>query len=476
MAAVRRLDIKEIGYFQSLIQSAFLKPILQEITDKGGAVFLVGGAVRDLLLKRSVKDLDFEVHNLTQNQLQGILSRSGEVNSVGKSFGVFKTRVESEIDWSLPRSDSLGRRPDVTINPTMTIESALRRRDFTINAMALNIMTYELHDPFQGEKDLINGVLQCPDRSAFPEDPLRFFRVMQFMGRFEVMPSDELNELCRAMDISAISRERIEEELRKLLLKSKEPSRGFRWIRKVNRLNEIFPELAALVNVSQDQAYHPEGNVWEHTMQVLDAAADVRKFLSSQEEKLALMYAALCHDLGKADATIIHEDGRMNNYGHEAVSAIRARQLVKRVSGNKALAEKVRKLVLYHKLPEQLIQVTTKSANFKWLALKLAPETNARQLALLFEADCRGRNGNERKPLRGPVPDAQRFLQKMNEACVSDKPEEPVLRGRDLLDVVSEGPELGELIKMAYEIQIEEGIGDKEELKKRVLESKNSCS
>jgi len=491
--------------------------VIHAIIQARGTVFLVGGVVRDLLLQLSSKDLDFEVHNLSLETLTNILEQYGVVNFVGKSFGVLKFRCSdcvADIDFSLPRTDSNGRKPDVHIDPAMGIEQALRRRDLTMNAMAINMSTYELYDPFGGEQDLKNKLLRCPDEQLFVEDPLRFFRVMQFIGRFGFSPDEQLNHICKTMDLDTISRERIEEELKKLLLKSERPSLGFRWIAKLGRLQELFPELAALVGVPQSKQWHPEGDVFEHTMQALDAAADICRRCNdtqmNEEERLILMYAALCHDLGKAKTTVVHEDTplifplrqgyggqaselktplissvrrsdaktdvsrdeagpKITSYRHEEVGYDLAYDLMKRFCGDKSIIKAVRKLVRYHMDPGNFLKNNARVSAYKKLALKLAPETNCYMLALLMEADKRGRNGESHIPLPGPTEQAELFLEKVTKAGVMVQPEPPVLTGADLLEYVEPGPKLGELVKKAYEMQIDESISDKEILKKRVL-------
>ena len=442
------------------------------IAQAGGQAFLVGGAVRDFLLKLPLKDLDFEVHGLSLEQLKKILAKFGMVNEVGKSFGVLKFRVDNQhpdVDWSLPRFDSAGRKPKVEVDPDMTIDQALRRRDLTMNAMAINLQTFELHDPFGGEEDLTNKLLRCPDAKLFVEDPLRFYRVMQFVGRFAMLPDAELDALCADMDLKEVSRERVEEEMKKLMLKSKEPSRAFWWLHNMGRLQALFPEIAALAKTEQSAKHHPEGNVFKHTMQVIDAAALVRERLVDEHEKLALMYAALCHDLGKATTTILYPDGKVTSHGHEVEGVGIAKKLLKRFCGNKDLITTVTKLVRHHMDPGNFVVSGARLPAYKRLALKLAPETNCAMLALVMEADQRGRNPDGTTPLPMPTENVEQFLEQVKQAEVLQQPEAPVLLGRDLLDIMQPGPKLGEILKKAYEIQLNEGIKDKAELRKRVL-------
>ncbi len=443
-----------------------LHSILDEIAKQKGEAFFVGGMVRDLLLDRQVKDLDVEVHGLEQDQFVSLLRRFGYVDYVGKSFGVFKLQGV-DIDWSLPRADSVGRKPIVVIDPCMSIQDAFRRRDLTINAMGINIMTGELVDPFGGQDDLARGILRSPDITFFAQDPLRFFRVMQFISRFDMRPDAQLEAVCKSMDIKEVSRERIEQEFAKMLLKSEFPSLGIRWLKSINRISELLPELAATIGVVQDCRWHPEGDVFEHSMQALDAAAALD--YEDDKERLVLLYAALCHDLGKVTTTFEDERG-IHSYGHAEVGCKIAQKMIKRITHNTLLIEMVRKLVRWHMAPVQLLKGGAKRAAFKRLAAHLAPEINAIMLAKLVIADHRGRNQILYKPLIGPIPEAQQFIDKMEQAGVKHAQEQPLLTGKDFLDVVEPGPLIGRLVKKAYQLQLE-GLYQKDELKRAVLKS-----
>ncbi len=456
----------EIKLKKILNKYPLVQKIVSEINGSGGKALLVGGAVRDLLLNLEVKDLDIEIHGLRQKKLEQILKSFGSISLVGKSFGVFRLHG-LDIDWSLPRKDSKGRKPTVKIDPFMSIKEAFRRRDLTINSMAIDLNSFELVDPFNGAKDLKNKILRATDKKLFIEDPLRFYRVMQFIGRFDMYPDKQLNKICQQMDIKHISRERIEEEFKKLFLKSKKPSIGIEWLHQIKRLKEILPELYDTIGIPQNPKWHPEGDVYEHTKQALDAAATFK--YNSNDEKLILMWSALCHDLGKA-ATTKFVDGRFISHEHEVVGEKLAKKLLKRITNNINLIETVCKLVRWHMQPGQLVENAKPSA-YKRLALKLYPNTNLQMLSKLFLADRLGRNPKKGKPLKKKMPECERFEKEINELDLSTSIEKPIIQGKDLLDKIQPGPLLGKLVKFAYEIQIEEGIKNKTELKKRVLES-----
>ena len=445
-----------------------LMSIVKKINKKGGRVLLVGGAVRDLLLGRPIKDLDIEVHGLSLEDFEAILKKFGGVVFVGKSFGVLRLHG-LDVDWALPRTDSVGRKPDVEIDPYMGIKSAFRRRDLTINSMGIDLSTFDLLDPYGGYEHLKKGILHATDEAKFVEDPLRFYRVMQFVGRFGMHPDEQLNEICKKMDVSEVSTERIETEFEKLILKSKYPSLGIRWLKDLSRLAEILPEVASVVGIPQNPAWHPEGEVFEHTMQCLDASAAFD--YDDDEQQLMVMYAALCHDLGKS-ITTQDVGGVFKSIGHSKEGVAISKKLLTRITKKKDLIEAVGKLVRYHMAPSQFIAANAKPAAYKRLAKNLAPHATLQMLAKVALADKQGRNPIKGKPLKKKLPVIDKFLEKAKDAKVEKKPEPPVLLGRDLFDVVEPGPKMGELLKKAYELQIEEGIKDKKELKKKILEDK----
>ncbi len=449
---------------KKLKQQPVIAKIVDEIVKNQGRALLVGGAVRDLLLDLPTKDLDIEIYDLTLSQLQKILQKYGPVSLVGKSFGVLRLHG-LDIDWSLPRSDSAGRHPTVTIDPSMSFEQSFRRRDLTINSMGIDLKSFELIDPFNGLKDLQKKVLRAPDVTLFVEDPLRLFRVMQFIGRFAMQPDAALNKVCATMDIKQVSRERIESEFDKLMLKSERPSLGIRWLHKIKRLQEILPELYDTVGVPQEPEWHPEGDVFEHTMQAIDAGAVLE--YDAEHEKLMAMFGVLCHDLGKVVATK-KIDGRIRSIGHDVDGVPLAKKMLKRITRRQDLIDGVAHLVRYHMAPVLFIKNGAKIAAYKRLALKLWP-VSIKLLALVSLADKRGRNAKSHRPLTQDIPDVDEFLKKAGQAHVVYKPEPPVVQGRDLLPDIKPGPGMGRLLKKAYDIQLDEDIQDKKTLLKRIL-------
>lgn len=156
-----------------LNHDAVTREIIDALHEQGAQVYVVGGCIRDCILGIAAKDIDIEVHGLSLEQLHTLLSTFGTVSEAGKSFGVLRL-AHSAVEWALPRTDSVGRKPQVILNPALSIAQALERRDLTINALAVDCATFELVDPFGGFEDLQKRILRSPNLEKFVEDPLRF--------------------------------------------------------------------------------------------------------------------------------------------------------------------------------------------------------------------------------------------------------------------------------------------------------------
>ncbi len=445
-----------------------IAPIVDALHVQNARVLLVGGAVRDALLQKPLEDIDIEVHGLGLAALEKVLKKFGHVRLVGKVYGVLK--IDGiPADWSLPRADTAGRKPTVTLDPHMNMADAFRRRDLTINAMGIDLATGELIDPFNGVHDLQKNLLRTPDAHFFVQDPLRFYRVMQFIGRFNMHPDAELSALCTNMDLAGVAQERISKEFEKLFLKSEQPSLGIRWLATIGRLKEIAPEVAALQHVSQWLEYHPEGDVFEHTMQAVDAAASYT--YETVEKKLTLVFAALAHDLGKP-ATTQFVDGRIRSLGHDVAGVKPASSLLKRLCPTQHIQDAVLKLVRHHMTPIALVKNNSSAAAYKRLASKLAPECTMYDLYMLCKADKSARNPEKHRPLAVcPEPLVEEFFTRAQQYGVAYGPEKPLLTGADFLDVCAPGPALGKLVQAAYELQIEQSLHDKKKVKEMVLKN-----
>ena len=327
------------------------KQIAQLVKEKGGRTFYVGGYVRDKLLNIENKDVDIEIHGINKEQLQDILKQVGDPISYGKSFGVYSLKGY-DIDIALPRSEkAIGKGHKdfkIDVDPFIGYKQAARRRDITINALMQDVLTDEILDYYNGLDDLKNKIIRQVDSSTFIEDPLRVLRVAQFASRFEFEVAQETIELCKTIDLSFLSKERVEEELRKCLLKGKKPSIFFDTLNKMNQLDYWFKEIKDLISIKQDPIYHPEGDVYIHTMQVIDRAVKYRNKCKSYE----FMLLCLTHDFGKIICSE-NINGRIHAYEHEVKGTPIIDNFIKRITNRKEVITYLKNMVPLHMLPNK---------------------------------------------------------------------------------------------------------------------------
>ena len=329
------------------------------VSERGGRTFYVGGFVRDKILGIENKDMDIEVHGIEPEVLREILSEVGEPMSYGSSFGVYSLKGY-DIDIAMPRKEHAtgkGHRDfEVFVDPFIGTAEAARRRDFTMNAVMEDVLTGELVDPFGGKQDLEKGIIRHIDSDTFVEDPLRVLRGAQFASRFGFNIADDTSDLFRSMDLSALSRERVEDELKKALLKGKKPSVFFEVLRSADGLDVWFPEVKALIGIEQDPKFHPEGDVWTHTMEVLDRAA---RYRYKTKNPYAFMLLALTHDFGKAVTTEV-VNGRIHAYDHETEGLPAIETFLRRITNESEVISYVLNMVPLHMKPN--VVAASKSA------------------------------------------------------------------------------------------------------------------
>ena len=217
--------------------------LASKVKEKGGRAFYVGGYVRDLLLNIPNKDIDIEVHGIAEKDLVAILNEIGEVDYYGRSFGIYALRHE-DIEVALPRSEKVlgtGHRDfEISVNPDMGYKNAALRRDFTINALMMDVLSHEILDYFNGIYDLNKGIIRHVNDASFVEDPLRVYRAAQFASRFGFKIDERTVELCKGIDTFVLSRERIEEELKKALLKAERAEIFFECLKEMNQKDVWF--------------------------------------------------------------------------------------------------------------------------------------------------------------------------------------------------------------------------------------------
>ncbi len=453
---------------QPLVVTAPLRRLVDVVVKAGGRPVAVGGAVRDGLRDQPQKDIDVEVFGLALVDLEAAFAAAGlSVHAVGRAFGVLKVDVTAggerdTIDVALPRTESKvgsGHRGFVVeSDPHMSFKDAAARRDFTINAIGVDLVSGELLDPWGGVADLQAGVLRHVS-AAFDEDPLRVLRAAQFAARFGFVVDDSTLHRCRRLraELSSLAVERVGEELKKLLVKGVWPSQGLQVLRAVGAVEMLFPELHALIDCPQEAEWHPEGNVWVHTLMVTDEAARLARLHNLDDDGvLVCVLAALCHDLGKP-ATTVFEDGRLRSRDHESQGEAPTRAFCARLGITKSTEDVVVALVRDHLKPFMLWkdQHNVTDGAIRRLALRVPVPMLCRVAA----ADHFGRTTLEALVRDDPV--SPWLLGRARELAVVDGAPTPLLLGRDLQALgMSPGKDFGVLLKEAFEAQLEGTFGD----------------
>ncbi len=398
--------------------------------ERGGRALLVGGFVRDELLGLHPKDADSEVYGIEAPVLRELLKRFGRVECVGESFRVYKLvwwahKERFELDVSLPRRDkkvgSGHRGFEVEGDPFASLEDAARRRDFTVNAILKDPLTGEILDPFGGRADLEQRVLRVVDAAHFAEDSLRVLRAVQFAARFQMQIAPQSVEICRAIDLSDLPRERIWGEWEKLLLKAPRPSLGLLAARELGVLEKLFPYLETALARRESEM-----------CATFDNAAREKESLTYPQQ-VTLMLAALGVFLGGRRSEKLLDDLNLHKLdGYDVRHAVR--QLVndrKRVS-------------------DWFRQSDVPDREFRYLSARLLPGL-PRLLAHLAKA-------------RGDHEAAAWFTARMEALGIADAPPAPLFLGRHLLDMgLNPGPRIGELTRQIYFLQLRGDITNFEE-------------
>ena len=439
---------------------AALGEVVRLLTEAGGRPLVVGGSVRDALMGKLPKDIDLEVFGLDPKGIEAALRRAFAVVSVGAAFGVLKVKGHP-IDVSLPRRENrtgAGHRDfAVEGDPSMSVPEAATRRDFTVNALLWDPRTGEVLDPWGGLADLAARRLRHVS-DKFAEDPLRVLRAMQFLARFSedrdagawtVEPSTLA--LCASLGPEALSAERVYDEWCKLLLRGRVPSVGLKFLRDCGWTRH-FPELHAVIGVPQDPVWHPEGDVWEHTLLCLDAFA--RERLGDEREDLVVGWAVLLHDLGKATTSKVEADGRIHAYGHEQAGEPLARAFLERLTQHKEILDSVLPLVRWHGAPYELFKAKAGDGGVRRLAAKAG---RIDRLIRVDDADRKGRGAF----FTEPSPQGLWLKEVADRLHIAASAPRRLALGRHLIAMGHRpAPWFSEALDAAYEAQLDGAFGD----------------
>lgn len=428
--------------------SEFVIKIAEICTENSGTAYLVGGCVRDELLGIEPKDIDLEIFGIPPDKLQSLMESVGTISLCGQSFGILKvTDPESEvtIDVGIPRKEQSNgsSHKDFVINSdyNMSVEDASNRRDFTINALYQNVLSNEILDFHGGLSDLQAGIIRCVNESRFMKDPLRILRAIQFAARFQfVIEQNTFGLLKRNINtIDNLPAERIFDEISKLLLKAPKPSYGFHLMQELGLLDILFPEISVLQFVEQNPEYHPEGNVFNHTMNVID-------WLPLENRTIQLQLAGLYHDSGKLYGSVKHEIRSVE---------IVQEEFPKKLTNNKDLINSVSNLVGHHM---QLYGGKVTRGRVK----RLAAKTDLSTLLQLHAADKFSR-GLDPTLLTDEAEHLEKYYKIFHEV---QHEVAPLIHWRDVPEEFNKlllaGPIRSKILKEVYEAQLDDKFSTKE--------------
>jgi poly(A) polymerase len=425
------------------------RDVAAKLREAGFEAYLVGGCVRDRLLGRPVHDCDLTT-NASPRQLRQLFPDALEV---GAHFGVVLIRREgAQVQVATYRSEASyrdGRHPD-EVKFERDVRADLRRRDFTINALLEDPFTGEVIDHVGGLQDLQARLIRAigDARERFAEDHLRMLRAVRFAAElgFEIEPCTMEAIAALAPAIRRISAERIRDELSRILTGA-DPRRGFELLDASGLLVEILPEVARMKGVEQPPEYHPEGDVWTHTMLMLGQL---------RQAPLDLAWGCLLHDVGKPP-TQTFED-RIRFSGHEKVGAGIARQILERLRYPKELVERIVWLVSQHmrfKDAEKMSEATFR---------RFVRQPGFGTLLELYRIDLEA----SRRPLA-----VYEAVKKRLEALPAEALHPPpLLRGRDLIGMgYTPGPEFSQVLKALEEEQLAGRITSREQAEEFVRQA-----
>jgi len=414
--------------------------LAKEIKSINGHLYIVGGAVRDFFLyNKPIEEnpnIDIEILGVTPEQIEKILSDFGRWKLVGTLFKVY---LIDNLEITLPRNEN-------GFNPSLNIETSILNRDLTINSLYYNPLTDQTIDLYRGKSDIKNKVLHYLNREKFLEDPLRLFRTIELAGRLDFELSQDLKKLISTNFhlIESIPKERIMGELEKILLNHKKPSKTFRLLDEVGGLEILFPNLYHSKQTIQDKKFHPEGDVFTHTLMTLD-------ILNPCERTMELMIALLFHDIGK------NITQNTNFRGHTRASRDMFLNLIDKFTNNKKLISSASDLIFYHASP--LILMLNNKVN-KIAIRKLAVRVNIQKLLKVYEADVLG---------RGQLDNSQELnnIQHINSIYHEIKDDlTPLVNGSHLLSWgYKSGKEFKKILNYLYILQLEEKFKHVEEAK-----------
>jgi len=442
--------------------------------NKIGKVFLVGGFVRDTLLDIPNKDIDFEVYGIPAEKLLHELKKFGKAELVGKQFGCFKLWVDGkDYDFSLPRTEEKEGKGHkgfkIESDCNMQYEIACKRRDITINSILIDPLSLEFIDPFNGMDDIKNKIIRHTS-IHFNEDPLRVLRIARFSAKLDWDVNEKTLQLCEEMveEGKTLPEERIWGELKNTILSCKNISRFFNVLKETNWIS-LFPSFEKLIGLEQNPKWHPEGDVWNHTLINMEKMIDIcnREYLSD-DERIVLLISVMFHDIGKIITTTTKDDGKIISYGHSQVHE----EFIFNAMDEFGIPKKIQ-VSCIPLIREHMIKASCSNncsvRLVKRLAKRLLPQT-IKNLCYVMEAD-----NNDKIHSSDFITDLLKLSEE--EGLLNGGPTQ-IIMGKDLIKLgYKPGKEMGIILKKIFSAQLdgcfhnyEDGIHWVVKHKKRLLQ------
>src|SRR3954470_10924585 len=441
--------------------------LAERFVGAGHDLFLVGGSVRDALLGRLSPDLDFAT-DARPEQVLALVAPLGPTWTTGIAFGTVGVQVD--VDGVAHRCeittyrddvyDRQTRKPEVTYGDT--IEGDLARRDFAVNAMAIQLPLdagRPVVDPYGGLEDLARRVLRTPiePERSFADDPLRMLRAARFAAQleFDVEPATRSAIVDMTARLEIVSAERVRDELTKLLLGAA-PRRGLELLVDTGLAGHCLPELSRLADTVDEHGRHKD--VYAHTLTVLDQAIA----LESDGPDLVLRLAALMHDVGKPDTKKLHAGGKVSFHHHEVVGAKLTRVRLSALRFPKDVVEDVSQLVALHLRFHGYSQGEWTDAAVRRYVRDAGPQLD--RLHKLTRSDCTTRNAAKARALASAYDALEARVAELAEAEELHRLR-PELDGKEIMAElgIGEGPVVGRAYRYLLDLRIEQGPMSKDD-------------
>ena len=435
--------LKNFQFFSGSAAFLSAKKAVEQLRAAGYLAYFAGGAVRDLLMGRTPSDIDIAT-SATPEQIHEVFPKT---HDSGVSFGVVTIHIDGFLfETATFRKEcaySDGRHPGQTVY-TVSPQEDVARRDFTINGMMLDPVNGEILDFVGGLEDLKRGIIRTigDGEERFREDALRILRAVRFHARYNFPMAPETENAARKLveNLRVLSAERIKAELEEMLT-GPNPELAFRTLDRIGALDIVLPEVSAMKGVEQPPEFHPEGDVFEHTMIML-------RMMAHPTPETA--WSILLHDVGKPVTVKLHDDGKIHFYGHEAVGAAMAEKIMQRLRSSRDLTCIVSEAVKNH------MRFTGVKNMRRNTLRRLISEKSFPATLEVLRVDCAS--------CHGIMTDYLYLLDFLHELSGETAVPPPLLTGKDMIALgYKPGKSMGALLNKITDLQLDGILTSREE-------------